>query len=1152
MKRHWKHRYFLVAVAFAAIGATDLTAEEPVEWCDTYEHWVAKVGYQGGVAGEACLTWGTCETPSVRDLWIPDSSTPIIEISIKFNIFCNDHGENCGADSSDVAAQMTQLNLDYEPHHIHFTENTEYIWDSTYRDLDLSQVDEMKNTYADDPAHQLNVYVVGLPGGLLGRGTFPWDPDALGNLGGIILDDEWFGEGQMVLTHESGHNLGLLHTHRGVSEVEQCSACYERADGVDGDITGDFASDTPPTPKSYVCSDPPGDDPCSVPPRPWAPTQPENYMSYAGNTCWTQFTSQQAGRKHCWMCDVLKGWTSGYTNEVPGSTCQDGIDNDCDGYADCDDVDDCKSDPGCRCYDNGGNSPLVVCVDWDGADLPEPDHDFDIDFVADPPDVDFRTGNHGWVVLSHVSGTIDTPGNLGNVRIDPTLPTEDFSVTIAHGDSAGAANVASISLVGVEWTGQSNLSGGGIAGSLLGDLVVQEDSAGQGGDVSFTIDGHVQGDITARTISSLSIGGNLSGNVDVDDVTGTMTVTGDFLSGGYSFTADDISGWLSIGGNAYGHVDLAEFTGYFGAHDISGSLSIGGNAYGYVELAEFTGSLSVTGDVDFVWLIIWGSGSGDITGGAVSGSVVLANGDGNAYSGTATFSSVAADGYVGTWAPLSRTIHVTGNVDGTVLAWPWGSDPALTETGLIDIDGNVSGQVTASSGEVLGDIDIAGNITSTGRVQVGATMSGDLTGGAVSGSVTLASGEGNTYSGTATFSSVAGDGVVKTEGASLSGTIHVTGNVDGSVLAWPSGPNYALTDTGLIDIDGDVSGCVEALWGKVLGDIDIGGDITSTGHVQVEVNILGDLTVSGDAAGEISIGGDALGYIDIWKLSGSLGITGDVYQDVLLTQASSGAVTAGTVKGTGLVKLGQGPGNTYTGTATFAAIESPGTVMTSQAALGGTIHVTGDVPGTVAAIAFGSNPGLLYGGLIDVDGNVSGYVEVSEDAVGDIDIAGNITSTGHVLVTGDISGDVTVSGDVDGEILANSDSIGTGEITGAVTITGEFDGNICADNLYPDECLPANIDIQSFGPDWTVCDLPACICNLDAPTTASGEEGFDKNRYLSFVPANAGLQTALRLTLQGTALEWWVDERVEFCENAGQRLPPPEGCGPAPGLPSTT
>jgi hypothetical protein len=39
--------------------------------------------------------------------------------------------------------------------------------------------------------------------------------------------------------------------------------------------------------------------------------------------------------------------------EVPQSTCGDGLDNDCDGGADCDDAD-CAGDPGCpSCLDRG-------------------------------------------------------------------------------------------------------------------------------------------------------------------------------------------------------------------------------------------------------------------------------------------------------------------------------------------------------------------------------------------------------------------------------------------------------------------------------------------------------------------------------------------------------------------------------------------------------------------------------------------------------------------------------------------------------------------------------------------------------------------------------------------------------------------------------
>lgn len=180
MQRDWKHSYFLAAVAFVAIGAEELMAQPagPVEWCGTYENWVAKVGNQRAKGVEACPTEGTCDTPPVRDSWILGPLTPIVEIRVKSNIFCWDDGTDCASSPSGVADQMTQLNSDYAPHLIQFTQNTEYINDTTYRVLSSqSEVEAMKNTYADNPAHQLNVYVADTGG--VAMGTFPWAPDAL-------------------------------------------------------------------------------------------------------------------------------------------------------------------------------------------------------------------------------------------------------------------------------------------------------------------------------------------------------------------------------------------------------------------------------------------------------------------------------------------------------------------------------------------------------------------------------------------------------------------------------------------------------------------------------------------------------------------------------------------------------------------------------------------------------------------------------------------------------------------------------------------------------------------------------------------------------------------------------------------------------------
>ena len=255
MKRDRKQRC-LLAVGIIAVAVTEFLpnapkalAQEPVEECQTHWKWVAKGGNQAAVAQVACPTRGTCDAPSERDSWIPGPSTPTVHLRIRLHIFCNSDGTNCAATPTAVSDAISKLNSDYAPHRFQFTATTESVNSTTYRDFSDSEEVLMKNTYADDPAGQINVYVVNILGGYLGVGTFPWDPDSLENMGGIIVDDGAFGAGKSTLTHEVGHCLGLWHTHHGVSEVSQCSACYERADGVDGDITGDFSAETPPTPR---------------------------------------------------------------------------------------------------------------------------------------------------------------------------------------------------------------------------------------------------------------------------------------------------------------------------------------------------------------------------------------------------------------------------------------------------------------------------------------------------------------------------------------------------------------------------------------------------------------------------------------------------------------------------------------------------------------------------------------------------------------------------------------------------------------------------------------------------------------------------------------------------------------------------------------
>ncbi len=287
------------SVILACAGPT--IADEPGgHWCRTFERWASR---NPQPEGSDCPLEGVCDDPAVRDTWIPKPGASFRVLRVRFNVFAEDDGSNPAASKEDLAQQIVSLNQQFLPSGIQFLTEIEYINDSTYRFYNNDEIG-MKSKYADDPEHKLNVFIVRTSG--FSVGTFPWDSDALTFLGGVILHEFHLGPTGTTLAHEIGHNVGLWHTHHGVSEVQSCSACYERADGLNGDTTGDFARDTPPTPRNFTCSDPGTVDGCSG--TPWGDTNLSNYMSYAPQVCQNHFTPQQGGRLNCWVDDVLSGW----------------------------------------------------------------------------------------------------------------------------------------------------------------------------------------------------------------------------------------------------------------------------------------------------------------------------------------------------------------------------------------------------------------------------------------------------------------------------------------------------------------------------------------------------------------------------------------------------------------------------------------------------------------------------------------------------------------------------------------------------------------------------------------------------------------------------------------------------------------------------
>ena len=329
------------------------------DWCQTEMRWAEKSGANKNPA-LLCPPQGPCDNPATRDANIPSGSDPFTSLRIYFNVFANDDGSSPAANQALFDAQMATLNAHFAPSKIRFTGGWRIINSTAYRTFTDNEEFGMKTAFAVKPDSQLNVYVTNINSSYIGVGTFPWDGDALTSLGGIILDDNYFGGGEGTLTHEVGHCIGLWHTHHGVSEVTQCGACYETPNGVSGDNVGDYCSDTAPTPTNFNCGAPGGTDACTG--LGWGATDPQNYMGYAPDFCYTEFSPQQWGRYHCWINAELGSWRNCGGNKNGASSEDILADSDGDGVDNA--VDNCPNNFN-PCQENVDNDAFGDACDTD-------------------------------------------------------------------------------------------------------------------------------------------------------------------------------------------------------------------------------------------------------------------------------------------------------------------------------------------------------------------------------------------------------------------------------------------------------------------------------------------------------------------------------------------------------------------------------------------------------------------------------------------------------------------------------------------------------------------------------------------------------------------------------------------------------------------
>jgi hypothetical protein len=165
-------------------------------------------------------------------------------------------------------------------------EDAWYDWELNADDTETSAAKAAKRALHQGGWADLNVYIAGLSGGLLGYATFP--QDGLLKLDGLVVSNETLPGGDLppynegdTATHEIGHWLGLFHTFE--------NGCNP---------PGDYVSDTPYQADGdniFFCGDDPafGDDTCAQPGK----DPVHNFMSYGDDPCLDQFTQGQARRE---------------------------------------------------------------------------------------------------------------------------------------------------------------------------------------------------------------------------------------------------------------------------------------------------------------------------------------------------------------------------------------------------------------------------------------------------------------------------------------------------------------------------------------------------------------------------------------------------------------------------------------------------------------------------------------------------------------------------------------------------------------------------------------------------------------------------------------------------------------------------------------
>ncbi len=434
-----------------------------------------------------------------------------------------------------------------------------------------------------------------------------------------------------------------------------------------------------------------------------------------------------------------------------------------------------------------------------------------------------------------------------------------------------------------------------ISGSLTADLTVtQSILAG-----SLSVDGTVpEGcrieieDMTDATVrlgsgspSSSSFAGKLVLVNGIPDSESSVQVIAGFV-GEIDLTSDSVAGTLAIqhGTGTISNGGVVSGTVYLGQ---GGCCTFGGTAR--FERISSTGSVETLVGGDFDGQLYIGGATGGAPFGDMDGAINLVDdfGSNGQTAGRIEISGVVrgditVSGEVMQGADISidgkmegSTLTVEGNVDSSSSTITIADMVTAGFAGhsLADFQQDFAGTLNLDSGiKANQEVRIGGELTSNdsidlnsqavaGTLKISGGGSGTISdGGAVSGTVILADGSANTYSGTATFASVERSGQIKTlNGAHISGQLNITADCSGD-----------------IDITGDLSADID-IGGDLEGDLAVDGDMTSTGSTTVDGTLGGSgrILVSGQIAGPIKVG-EKTGSLTLIQLAGGLATGGRI------------------------------------------------------------------------------------------------------------------------------------------------------------------------------------------------------------------------------------------------------------------------------------